>query len=236
MIGIYSFLENNTGKRYIGYSDNIKRRYSEHLTKTNSRIPFDTILQSKGIENFTFEILEECNINELSEKEKYYIQLYNSKIPNGYNYSDGGDGFHGEDNGRSILTESDIIAIRMAYNQHLRKREVYKQYQNLIAFGTFEHVWEGKTWIYIMPEVYTEENKLYYSKQATNGELSSNAILSDEEVNSLRQQYVDQTAKELYNNYKNRIAYQTFQAILWGRTYKHLPIYKKKEKRWITND
>ena len=45
-----------------------------------------------GINNFSFEIIEECKKNELSEKEKYWINYYNSISPNGYNLTKGGDG------------------------------------------------------------------------------------------------------------------------------------------------
>lgn len=44
-----------------------------------------------GINNFTFEILEECESSLLDEKETYYINLYNSLQPNGYNMTPGGD-------------------------------------------------------------------------------------------------------------------------------------------------
>ena len=84
-----------------------------------------------------------------------------------------------------------------------------------------------------MPEVLTEENKRYYSKEATNGEKSSNAKLTDEEVIKIRERYVSENAKTIYKDYEDRCSYNTVQQILWGRTYKHLPIYKKKEKKWI---
>ena len=47
-----------------------------------------------GIKNFSFEIIE-TNIptEKINEKEKYYINLYNSKVHyNGYNVTNGGDG------------------------------------------------------------------------------------------------------------------------------------------------
>ena len=44
---------------------------------------------------------------------------------------------------------------------------------------------------------------------------------------------IDIRAKNIYNDYKDRISYQAFQQILWGRYYSELPIYKKKEKKWI---
>ena len=33
-------------------------------------------MQDYGLENFTFELLTECNQSELNEKEKYFIELY----------------------------------------------------------------------------------------------------------------------------------------------------------------
>ena len=84
-----------------------------------------------------------------------------------------------------------------------------------------------------MPEVFTEENKKYYTSQTSQGENSSSARFSNEEVIQIRQRYVNESAKQIYEDYKDRVSYQSFQMILWGRYYKELPIYKKKEKKWI---
>lgn len=45
-----------------------------------------------GIDNFKFEIIEECDKSILSEREKYWIKFYKSVAPNGYNLTTGGDG------------------------------------------------------------------------------------------------------------------------------------------------
>ena len=84
-----------------------------------------------------------------------------------------------------------------------------------------------------MPEVFTEENKKYYRFQATNGENSVSAKFTNEEVIKIRERYVKENARSIYEDYKDRCSYNTLQQILWGRTYKNLPIYKKKEKKWI---
>ena len=36
-------------------------------------------MQEFGIQNFSWEVLEECERKDLDEKEKYYINLYMSK-------------------------------------------------------------------------------------------------------------------------------------------------------------
>lgn len=84
-----------------------------------------------------------------------------------------------------------------------------------------------------MPEVYTEENKKYYMRQATNDEKSSKAVLTNEEVIALRKRYVNETARQIYPSVQDRIRYQTLQHILCGHSYSDLPIYLKNEKKWI---
>ena len=66
MIGIYKITEkNNPTNFYIGQSNNIERRFKEHIYKTSkqSRIPFDDKITEKGNEAFDYEVLEECSIN-----------------------------------------------------------------------------------------------------------------------------------------------------------------------------
>lgn len=235
MIGIYKITNNINGKIYIGQSNNIQRRFSEHQNRgATSRIPVDVAIQKYGKENFSFEIIEECTIEQLNQRETYWINHFNS-IENGYNCSVGGDQQSiGSNNGRAILTENEVKIIRTAYNNHERRKDVYKQFEDKITFSSFARVWDGTSWSHIMPEVLTEENKKYYSKEATNGEKSSNAKLTDEEVIKIRERYVSENAKTIYKDYESRCSYNTLQQILWGRTYKHLPIYKKKEKKWIS--
>ena len=45
-----------------------------------------------GADNFSFEIIEKCEKDKLSDREKYWITYYNSTSPNGYNLTKGGDG------------------------------------------------------------------------------------------------------------------------------------------------
>lgn len=234
MIGIYKITNKNSGKSYIGQSNDIERRFKEHQQKgASSRIPLDVAIQKYGKDAFTYEIIEECNIDELNEKEQYYIQLYDTKNT-GYNCSDGGDQQSiGANNGRAKLTENDIVIIRTAYANHEKQQNVYQQFKDRITFNHFQSIWQGRSWRHIMPEVLTEENKKYYIYENSLGENGASAAFTDEEVIKIRQRYVNESAKQIYEDYKDRVKYQTFQAMLWGRSYSELPIYKKKEKRWI---
>lgn len=80
-IGIYKITHIETGLAYIGQAKDIKTRWAEHVKcslgiDTPVTSSFYAFTRDKGIENFTFEILEKCSITELNEKEKFYIDLY----------------------------------------------------------------------------------------------------------------------------------------------------------------
>ena len=231
MIGIYKITKKDKGKSYIGQSNNIERRFKEHQYKTD--IPVELAIQKYGIDAFTYEIIEECSLEELDEKEKYWIAYYNTYKGFGYNCSEGGGNNRCENNGRTKLTNEEVSYIRECYDLHMRRREVYEKFKNKISFSAFASIWDGTTWKEIKPEVYTEENKKYYMYEATNGGKSERACLTDEEVLKCRTRYVEETAKEIYEDYREKITYQAFQAMLCGRSYKNLPIYSKKKKEWI---
>jgi len=94
--GIYC-IENMSNKRkYIGYSVNIKRRFSAHIGDLRRNRHANQFLQNSynknGEENFKFYVIEECPKSELFVREQFYIKFFSSKIPFGYNLTDGGSG------------------------------------------------------------------------------------------------------------------------------------------------
>lgn len=91
MIGIYKITNKLNGKSYIGQSIDIKRRWKQHK-KTTPQKNKNQLYQDFymcGIENFNFEILEECDIKELDEREIYWINKFDT-FYNGYNLTQGG--------------------------------------------------------------------------------------------------------------------------------------------------
>ena len=90
-IGIYKIENLITGKIYIGQSKHIEMRWQEHCRPSADSI-IACAIRKYGKKNFSFEVLEECNLEELNSREEYYIKLYNSVVPNGYNVEEKVDG------------------------------------------------------------------------------------------------------------------------------------------------
>lgn len=92
--GIYKIENLITHHIYVGQSVNIYGRWGKHRTSSADK-KFDTPLyraiRKYGLENFSFEIVEECSRELLDDREKYWINHYNS-YHNGYNQTLGGQG------------------------------------------------------------------------------------------------------------------------------------------------
>jgi group I intron endonuclease len=96
---IYCFHCIPTGKKYIGMTQKtLNHRVKQHInnTKRDYKVSkkFYNSIKKYGIENFIIGIIEECNINLLSEKEKFYIEKYDT-YKNGLNSTLGGEGVSG---------------------------------------------------------------------------------------------------------------------------------------------
>lgn len=82
--GIYKITRLKTGEIYIGKSTDVKKRWTEHCKTaygvgTIAHSALHTTIKKDGIENFTFELLEEVPKDKLTEREKYWITFYQSK-------------------------------------------------------------------------------------------------------------------------------------------------------------
>ena len=88
MIGIYKITNMNTGKCYVGQSIDIEKRWKQHEYMLNKKKHHSIKLQNSwnkhGEKSFKFEIVEECDVLELNNLERFYILKYFCK-DNGYN-------------------------------------------------------------------------------------------------------------------------------------------------------
>ena len=91
--GVYKITNQKTDLVYIGQAVDIATRWKNHA---KAGLGIDTPANNKlykamaedGLESFSFELLEECSRDQLNEKEKFYINLYQSD-QFGYNSTSG---------------------------------------------------------------------------------------------------------------------------------------------------
>jgi group I intron endonuclease len=86
MIGIYK-ITNPTGKIYIGQSVNIEVRLLQykHLSKYSLGRKIKNSIKKYGWESHTHEIIEECSLNQLDEREIFWGNYYATLGVNGLN-------------------------------------------------------------------------------------------------------------------------------------------------------
>lgn len=95
---IYIIKNSINNKVYIGQSKNAAERWLSYIYNATYEAKIDKDVQvihkamiKYGIDKFHYEILE-YQIQNYDEREKYWIEFYNSQVPNGYNVSPGGNG------------------------------------------------------------------------------------------------------------------------------------------------
>ena len=91
--GIYKITNQENGKCYIGQSVDVSKRWKDHAkcglgidAPLGNQLYND--MQTYGIWKFSWELLEQCPREQLNEKERYYINLYQSQ-DFGYNSTKG---------------------------------------------------------------------------------------------------------------------------------------------------
>lgn len=113
---IYIIRNKINKKVYIGQAKDAAKRWLNHIynAKYENRKGLEKQVIHKamskyGYENFYYEILE-SQITNYDEREKYWINYYNSIVPNGYNVSVGGNGAGcGLEHPNSLIKDNDTL-------------------------------------------------------------------------------------------------------------------------------
>ena len=140
--GIYKITNLINNKVYIGQSIDIEQRWYNHLHRhqRSKDLPLYRAFKKYGITNFAFNIIEECNVQNLDEREKYWIQYYDS-YNNGYNMTTGGQGTH---NIEIKLSAKDIKnIINLLQDDKLSQGEIAELYN--VGQDTISEINQGKT-------------------------------------------------------------------------------------------
>jgi group I intron endonuclease len=118
---IYKITNVVNGKVYIGetirhYKDRWRQHKAFHLSSYSCPILKQAFMKY-GIDNFKFEVIQECSFDERFELEKKYIEEYNSVAPKGYNFLPGGQGGGFLGKTHSDKTKEKISAAGKKFNE-----------------------------------------------------------------------------------------------------------------------
>lgn len=145
MIGIYKIENKVNGKIYVGQSTNIQKRWDNHKVASNCEkdhtynYPLYRAFRKYGVDNFSFDVLEECMVSELDDKEIFWIEYYNS-FRNGYNQTLGGCGIFAKIN--------DVILDGITKDlccSKLSMYEIAKKYS--LSYEMIQGINTGRHWI-----------------------------------------------------------------------------------------
>lgn len=95
---IYKIINIANNKIYVGKTTNaIEYRLKEHIRTSRKKRTYTSYLynamNSYGEENFIIELIEECPLDIIDDRERFWIKELNSQNPEvGYNIQEGGEG------------------------------------------------------------------------------------------------------------------------------------------------
>jgi len=240
IIGIYKITNKVNGNAYIGQSVDIQRRLSQHFLEAfkENRGDYNTALhraiRKYGRDAFCVEILEECQLEELEDREVYWVAHYDT-YRNGYNMTTGGRQVSGESHGRAKLLEGEVIEIRQRWAEcNISTRELYYDYQDRIGKSGFKKIYSWQTWKNILPELNTQERRDWHRNNGvsfvSSGSKENHAsILTKDEVCEIRlykkaNQDVPPSVAFKKFSLESKIKYRTFLAVWHNQTWKEIVV------------
>lgn len=123
MIGIYK-ITSPSGKIYIGQSVNIEKRfeYYKYINSIKNQAKLYNSFKKYGIEQHKFEIIEECSIEQLNEKEIYWGLCFNT-INEGLNHKLG--------NQNSVISEETKLKMSKKVYQYDLEGNFIKEWNSI---------------------------------------------------------------------------------------------------------
>lgn len=215
--GVYKIQNLVNNKIYIGCSKDIDKRWQMHkycysqinIPQCEKKILYKAF-RKYGLDNFSFSIVEETQ--DYYEREKYWIQYYNSLIPNGYNMTSGGEGHpncnvKGEKNPNAKLTEKEVLFIRQCALNDLSQQDIYNDFFiEQISFSHFQRIWTGREnyWNNICPEILEHiHSEEYIYNIKTKAALSRNIVKENLQRKEILKKLLDKnySRMEAFNYY-----------------------------------
>lgn len=246
--GIYEITNLVNNKKYVGQSKKVPGRWNDHIRialinqdqlkhKSDIRdykLPIHNAMRKYGIENFSFRILEVCKQEDLNDKEQFWIEKLKTNQPEyGYNLTVGGQKnfqVKGEQHGMAKLTQAQVDDIIIMLQEKKNGDEILSKYP-FISPGMIANINQGKNWkkegieYPIFNDRALQANVIAHQKRRT---------FSTDQIITIRKLYANgKTLVEIASIFDNVVSVAMIKSIVYGETYKDVPLFKAKEQKWI---
>lgn len=140
---IYSITNTINNKQYVGQTKDYNSRVNSHLCALRANRSHNRHLQNSfnkyGEQAFQFDIIEKCDIDELNDREQFWIEELGS-YDNGYNLDKGGGGIRGyhftEEQKKKISEALKGKVVTEEAKQHMRENHANFKGENHPQYGT----------------------------------------------------------------------------------------------------
>lgn len=142
---IYKYTNKINGKIYIGQTkQQLKIRHYKHLTQLNDNTYFHRAIKKYGINNFILEIIEDdIPLDQLDEKERYWIKYFDSYFTSGKGYNEIKGGQWGASSQLLFGSQEEEIKQKLKNNLELSLTEIANQYN--VSLSCISNINVGKT-------------------------------------------------------------------------------------------
>ena len=237
---MYVYLITNliNNKKYVGITNDYKKRWENHKCCNDPSMAIAKAIKKYGKDNFKFEILEsDIPLEEIDEKEIYYIKKMESHVSTGkgYNISKGGR-YNiancikcGVDNGRALLNEEQVRYIKS--HRNIPEMVLYEEFNYIISYSAFKKIYHNKTYTNIEPTCEIYPYNFEFSNQFNGGKLTYS------EVVELRKMYANHIFwRDAYTDYYKELYpnEMSFWNIYVGNRYKLVmpEVFTKENKHY----
>jgi group I intron endonuclease len=204
---IYKILNKINGLVYIGCTiSSLEKRFQEHLCrcfKTDYKSKLYNSIKKYGVENFTIDLVKECDLNVIYETEKKYIQEFDS-YNNGLNSTYGGEGCLG-------YTHSPEVRKKISEGTKNGDSHKGKTYEELYGDRAEEEKIKRKKSVKLKWDGMTEDERNNRVKK-TKDAVKNNSKYSQEIINELKNKIKNgekfSDIKKEYSNVSNWFLYQ----------------------------
>lgn len=249
MVTIYCINCLTSGKSYIGITEDFERRLAMHWSRarSGSQAVLHKAIRKYSENNFNVKLIEKVETWEKAcEREIYYIKDLKTKIPDGYNMTNGGEGTLGlivskevkqklsiahkglqvgEKHGSAKLTEQDVLTIRKRYKiEDISFSQLAERYN--VRQEQIHCVVTGKSWSHIPEDISTpleiKEKASIFRKEHYKGEKNGASKLTEKEVNSIRGLYKKGGITVQQLSEKFNVCTSTIHAVISNKLWSHL--------------